>query len=118
MQKKQKRCLEKMIIINAIVISKYLIKNLSRVPWLNSPYQLAAVYKFNTDPSIPFRQLLPCVLIDQLFELYVVQVQLSGHGNHDAIMPFLNERSIRAHAELCAQHDVERVRCGTTRFIA
>src|SRR2546423_8368228 len=56
--------------------------------------------------------------IDELFELDVVKLELAGDGNHHAVEPFLDERAIRADAELAAEHHVERQRLSTTRFVA
>ena len=56
--------------------------------------------------------------IDQLMEGHVVQVQLSGDGDHHAVEPFFHQCSIGAHAELAAEHHVEGLGAGAAALVA
>ena len=55
--------------------------------------------------------------IDQLAERHVIQLQLAGDGNHHPVEPLLRSAPIRPHAQLAAQHHVERLRPGATALV-
>ena len=56
--------------------------------------------------------------IDQLAERNVVEFQLAGDGDHDAVEPFFDQGTIRPDAQLAAQHHVERLRAGAAAFVS
>jgi hypothetical protein len=56
--------------------------------------------------------------VHQLFERNVFQIQLSRARNHHTVEPLFDERPIGPHAELTAEHHVERVRPGAAHFVA
>src|SRR5690348_339611 len=56
--------------------------------------------------------------VDQLLERHVAQVELALDADHVAVEALLDERAIRADAELAAEHDVERVGRRAPRLVA
>ena len=58
------------------------------------------------------------LLIDQRIERDVVEVELTGNRDHDAVELLLDQRAIGTDAELAAEHDVERVGRGAAGLVA
>ena len=56
--------------------------------------------------------------IDQFFEGHVVQVELSGDGDHDAVQSFFRECSEGPDTQLAAEHDIEGMGASTAGFVA
>src|SRR4051794_15686885 len=55
--------------------------------------------------------------IDEVRKRNVVQVQLTGDGNHDAVESLFNQGSKSAHSQLASQHHIEGLGFGAAGLV-
>lgn len=58
-----------------------------------------------------------CLRVYQLLEGNIVQVELSGDGDHHTIQPLFMQSPVGPHAKLASQHHVESMWPGTATFV-